>query len=248
LIIDELELLARLVPLDGQRIVEIGCGAAQLARSLLARHPGAQVLGLEVDERQHAKNLAAAPVPGLRFEAAGAQALPLADGSMDLALMLKSLHHVPLPLLGSALAEAARVLRPGGHLYVSEPVFAGPLNEVVRLFNDEQAVRAAAQAALDAALNPKREAEPGAAAAADAGAAPAQGPWEAAAELHFDMPVRYTNFDDFAQRMLNVTFAERRVDDAKLERIRAAFEQHIAPCASTLVRPMHARLLRRRAA
>ena len=35
----------------------------------------------------------------LRFVAAGAQAIPLPDASFDLALMLKSLHHVPLPLL-----------------------------------------------------------------------------------------------------------------------------------------------------
>lgn len=55
--------------------------------------------------------------------------------------------------MAQALAEAARVLRPGGHLYVSEPVFAGPYNEVIRLFNDEGVVRAAAQAAIDEALH-----------------------------------------------------------------------------------------------
>ncbi len=57
--------------------------------------------------------------------------------------MLKSLHHVPVESMAQALVDAARVLRPGGHLYVSEPVYAGPLNEVVRLFNDEGKVRAA---------------------------------------------------------------------------------------------------------
>ena len=151
LIDDELEVLAALVPLSDQDIVELGCGAARLARDLLMRWPGSRVTDLEVDERQHAKNLAS-PQPGLRFVAGGAQAIPFPDASFDLALMLKSLHHVPLPLLGQALHEAARVLRPGGHLYVSEPVYAGPLNELVRLFNDEGVVRAAAQSALDEAL------------------------------------------------------------------------------------------------
>ena len=149
---DELELLAELVPLADQRIVELGCGAAQLARVLLQRYPGSRITGLEVDERQHAKNLAP-PQERLHFVAAGAQAIPEADASFDLALMLKSLHHVPLPLMATALAEAARVLRAGGHLYVSEPVYAGPFNEVTRLFNDEGRVRAAAQAAVDAALH-----------------------------------------------------------------------------------------------
>ena len=53
--------------------------------------------------------------------------------------------------MAHSLGEVARVLRRGGHLYVSEPVFDGALNEVVRVFNDEGVVRAAAQAALDAA-------------------------------------------------------------------------------------------------
>ncbi len=78
-------------------------------------------------------------------------------GEFDLALMHKSLHHVPLTAMDQALAEVARVLRPGGYLYVSEPVYAGPLNEIVRLYNDEGVVRAAAQAALDRALSAPRQ-------------------------------------------------------------------------------------------
>jgi ubiquinone/menaquinone biosynthesis C-methylase UbiE len=139
------------VPLAGRHIVELGCGAAHLSRALLTRHPDRGVTALEVDIRQHAKNLAA-PQTGLAFVAAGTQAIPFPDARFDQALMLKPLHHAPLPLLSQALREVARVLRPGGHLYVSEPVYGGPFNEVIRVFNDEGAVRAAAQAALDAAL------------------------------------------------------------------------------------------------
>ena len=58
LVDDELDVLAALVPLAGRDIVELGCGAAKLARALLERHPDSRVTGLEVDERQHAKNLA----------------------------------------------------------------------------------------------------------------------------------------------------------------------------------------------
>ena len=189
------------------------------------RWPGSRVTGLEVDERQHAKNLAS-PQPGLRFVAGGAQAIPFPDASFDLALMLKSLHHVPLPLLGQALREAARVLRPGGHLYVSEPVYAGPLNELVRLFNDEGVVRAAAQSALDEALR--------------------GGTWQQVAERRFATPVVFKDFADFEQRMMRPTFADHRIDDAKLAQVGAAFAPHCAAQGACFTRPMHVRLLRRR--
>ena len=222
---DELDVLAALVPLAGQDIVELGCGAAQLARALLLRHPDSRVTGLEVDQRQHALNLAA-PQPGLRFAAGAAEDIDFADASFDLALMLKSLHHVPLARMGQALGECARVLRPGGHLYVSEPVYEGPLNDIVRLFNDEGVVRAAAQDALDAALR--------------------SGAWEAAAERRFTMAVHFDDFAAFERRMMRPSFADHHIDDARLAEVRRAFMPHQGAAGARFVRPMHVRLLRRR--
>ena len=224
---DDLSLLEALVPLQSQRIIELGCGNARLARDLLQRHPDSQITGLEVDERQHAKNLAAPPLTHLRFVAAGAQQIPFPDASFDLAVMLKSLHHVPLPLLAQALGEIARVLRPLGHLYVSEPVYDGPLNEVIRLFNDEGVVRAAAQAALDTALQ--------------------SGAWTQVAEHHFTVPVQFKDFDDFELRMMRPTYADHRIDAAKIAEVRAAFAPHCTADGARFTRPMHVRLLQRRA-
>ena len=221
---DELDLLAALVPLAGQDIVELGCGAAGLARQLLRRHPDSRVTGLEVDERQLAKNLAT-PQPGLHFMAGVAQSIPFADARFDLALMLKSLHHVPMESMALALSEVARVLRPGGHLYVSEPVYEGPFNDVMRLFNDESMVRSAAQAALDAALRTGR--------------------WAQVAERHFVMPVHFADFDDFERRMMRPTFADHRIDDAKLAAVREAYETRFGSGPVDLTRPMRVRLLRR---
>jgi SAM-dependent methyltransferase len=225
LVHDELDLLADLAPLARARIVELGCGAAALARALLKRFPDSHVTALEVDERQHARNRAS-PQERLDFVAGGAQAIPFADGSFDLALMLKSLHHVPRPLMAQALGEAARVLRPQGLLYVSEPIYAGPLNDVVKLFNEEREVREAAQAALDDALR--------------------SGAWEAMADVRFETPVHFPDFATFEARMMRPTFADHRIDDAKLERVRAAFEPHCGPDGARFVRPMLARLLRKR--
>lgn len=224
LIDDELALLETLVPLQGARLVEAGCGAAPLARELLRRHPDAELVGLEVDERQLAKNLLA-PAERLRFERAGAQDIPFADARFDGALMLKSLHHVPMPLMDRALAELARVLRPGGWLYVSEPFYAGPFNELVRLYNDEGEVRAAAQAALDRAL--------------------ASGAWQPLAERRFALPRRFASFDEFEQRSMRPTFADHGITDEMVARVRALFLPHLGPDGARFEQPMHVRVLRK---
>ena len=228
LLTEDLNLLAELVPLINARIVELGCGNARLARTLLQQFPGCHVTGLEVDVRQHAKNLAEPPQPDLTFLAAGAQAIPLTDASCDLALMLKSLHHVPLAVMATALGEVARVLRPGGYLYVSEPIFDGAMNEVIRLYNDEEVVRTAAQAAVDAAL--------------------ITGLWEQVAERCFATPVHFDDFADFEQRMMRPTYADHQLDDATIAAVRAVFEPHCGPAGADFTRPMRVRLLRRIAA
>jgi len=223
---DELDLLQALVDLNQHtRIIELGCGGADLSRKLLARCPACEVSALEVDERQHAKNLLN-PMPRLHFVQAGAQAIPFQPEAFDLALMLKSLHHVPLDQIDQALSQVHRVLRPDGLLYVSEPVFAGALNEVMRLFHDEERVRAAALQALQRALR--------------------SGAWEQLSETRFEMPVHYRDFAEFEQRMVGVTYADHRLDGATLQRVRERFESNLSAAGANFMRPMRVNLLRKR--
>ena len=69
--------------------------------------------------------------------------------------------------------------------------------------------------------------------------------WQPVAERRFDMPVRWRDFAEFDQRMMRPTFADHRLDDAKVARVRAAFEPHVGPDGAHFTRPMHVRLLRR---
>lgn len=224
LITNELDVLAQLVDLNAVELIEVGCGNARLARELLTRFPASRVVGLEVDQRQHAKSLAA-PQSGLTFIEAGAAAIPFPDGSFDGALMLKSLHHVPLHEMAHGLREIARVLRPGGWFYASEPVYAGALNEVIRLFNDEGPVRAAAQSALDEAVQ--------------------NGVFTTVTERRFDMPVRFADFADFERRMMYPTFADHHITEPMRAAVRARFEPHMGADGARFTRPMLVRLLRR---
>jgi SAM-dependent methyltransferase len=140
-----LEVIRSELPLSGRTVIDVGCGAGTLTR-LLAKE-GARVIG--VDPSADAIDRATARAgPRERYVVGSAEALPVSDRHADAVTFLNSLHHVPSEALGQALADARRVLRAEGVLYVQEPLAEGPYYELVRLFDDEDEVRAAAQRAL----------------------------------------------------------------------------------------------------
>ena len=130
-------LLATVGPVDGLRIIDIGCGEGQLTRALAAL--GAQVTGYDpfIAETELTANGAGS----FRLARAAADVIPEPDHEADLVLFVFSLHHVPAAKLDGALAEARRLLRPSGRLYVAEPLAQGPHQYIMELFHDETAVR-----------------------------------------------------------------------------------------------------------
>lgn len=136
-----------LLSVAGLRVIDVGCGPGASSRELAAR--GATVLAVEPDPIQAEKNRAAPATQGVTFVEAGAEALPADSGTIDGVFFFRSLHHVPRERMDDALAEAARVLKPGaGFLCVVEPGMTGSHFPVMRPFNDETEVRTLAQAAL----------------------------------------------------------------------------------------------------
>ncbi|MEP9369010.1 class I SAM-dependent methyltransferase [Xanthobacter sp. VNH20] len=131
-------------PVAGLKVLDVGCGTGALARALSAR--GAEVTG--IDPQADAIAVARQAVPKARFEQAGAQDLPFADGAFGAAVFLNSLHHVPQAVMAAALREAARVS--GGNVVVIEPLAAGTFFLSMLPVEDETEIRAQAQAALDA--------------------------------------------------------------------------------------------------
>jgi SAM-dependent methyltransferase len=59
-----------------------------------------------------------------------------------------TLHHVPIEQMLTALREARRVLRTGGHVYAAEPLARGDFYELVSIVDNEDEVRDAAQRTL----------------------------------------------------------------------------------------------------
>ncbi|HEY8153465.1 MAG TPA: class I SAM-dependent methyltransferase [Myxococcota bacterium] len=104
-------------PLAKQRVLDCGCGAGEYVRALLAR--GADAYGVEFDEAKLAGAAARGADLAERLSVGDLEALAFPDASFDAALLNEVLEHVPDD--AAALAEVARVLRPGGRLILLSP-------------------------------------------------------------------------------------------------------------------------------
>jgi len=99
-------------------LADIGCGPGYLATLIAQRHPQLEVLGLDASDemvRAAESNVANLGLSDrVRFRRGDAADLPLPDRALDFAVSTLSLHHWSDPCRG--LAEAHRVLKPGGQL------------------------------------------------------------------------------------------------------------------------------------
>jgi SAM-dependent methyltransferase len=196
------DVLDKVLPPGAPIVVDVGCGDGALVRHLARR--GARAIGVEVGREPLARARAHAPVGGERYVEGGAQALPLDDACADVVVFANSLHHVPTELLDAALGEAARVLRAGGVLYVQEPLAEGPYFELVRMVDDETAVRAAAHAAIGRAAEHGLRHEH---------------------ELRFDAEVVHPDFASFRDRVVLADAARAAAFPAIEDELRARFER-----------------------
>jgi len=221
----EADIYNRLLSLDNKHILELGCGYADITRNIATSGTGRKLTALEVDETAHAKNLQITDLPNVTFELAGAQQIPLQDESVDVVLMFKSLHHVPLDLMETAMQEIRRVLKPGGLAYISEPVFSGDFNEILRLFHDEEIVREAAFATLKKAVD--------------------DGLFELLEEVFFNTPRKFGNFTEFENGTIKATHSSHKLDEELYALVRQRFEQHLGDDGAHFVMPIRVDLLRR---
>lgn len=111
--------LARFVSLRGRRVLDVGCQTGALPIAMSRR--GAGVTGVDVDERLLAGARIRARGHGVspEFRVAAAEALPFADASFDAVTFVDVIEHVADAR--AAVREIARVLRPGGTLYLFGP-------------------------------------------------------------------------------------------------------------------------------
>jgi ubiquinone/menaquinone biosynthesis C-methylase UbiE len=119
------------------RAIEIGSGGGAMAAEVLDRFPGLRLTATDLDPEMVARARERLAPFGERalVERADATALPFPDSFFDAALSSLMLHHVGRWEL--ALAELARVVRPGGGLFVYDLLDAAPNRLAHRLSRSE---------------------------------------------------------------------------------------------------------------
>jgi len=107
--------VADLGPIGGLDVLDLAAGTGELSRRMLVTHPAPRrVVALDLSGAMLAR---ARDKPGVRSALAAqgrADRLPLPDAAFDLVACANAFHHFDRPDV--ALAEALRVLRPGGRL------------------------------------------------------------------------------------------------------------------------------------
>jgi len=108
-----LDLIRRHVPLEGRRILDIGCGIGTFVQRL--RQFSAHVYGVDVDQERVRRGATSLPY----LAVAVSEHLPFADATFDVVLLHEVLEHVGDDRL--TLGEACRVTRPGGRIVIYCP-------------------------------------------------------------------------------------------------------------------------------
>ncbi len=221
----ENDLFEELLSLNGKKILELGCGKADITRLIATTGVGREVTATEVDQIQHSRNLQIDDLPNVNFFKAGSESIPFADESYDIVFMFKSFHHVPKNLMGTALKEVERILKPGGMVYISEPIFAGSYNEVLRLFHDEEMVRQAAFDAIKIAVNANA--------------------FLLVDQLFFNKQVEFVDFAQFERNVIGVTHSNHQLSSELLRRVKETFMLHMEPDGAKFLVPLRVDLLQK---
>lgn len=201
-----IEVVESFISLSGKRLLDIGCGAMAFSKELATK--AQHVLAIDPDSVQAAKNLASGIPSNVKFVECGADTLPANDNSLDGVFFAYSLHHVPAEIYPAVFKEIQRVLKPDGFLYVIEPIDC-PWNQVMKLFHNEEVVRAAAQRALRELAIPA---------------------FKSYQEVTYHGESHYDSFEEFADffcaKAFNTTYSE---SDVRAPAVREAFNKHAGP-------------------
>ena len=105
---------------EGGTAIDVGCGTGTFGIALASQRRDAQVIGIDGDPEILAIARRKPGADAVEWRDGLAQDVSLADGSADVVTMSLVLHHLLPEEKRGALAEARRVLKPGGRLHIAD--------------------------------------------------------------------------------------------------------------------------------
>jgi ubiquinone/menaquinone biosynthesis C-methylase UbiE len=122
-----------LAPRPGLRWIDIGCGNGAFTELVIERCSPAAVLGIDPSEGQLAFARGRPAARMAEFRRGDAMALPISEGTFDVAIMALVIFFVPDPVRG--VTEMVRVVRPGGTVatYVWDMLGGGVPLEAIQI-------------------------------------------------------------------------------------------------------------------
>lgn len=102
------------------RLLDLACGTGRTLRQIAVAHPDLSLVGVDLSRFYLDEAREVLRGRNARLAVANAEALPLADGSFDAVTCVYLLHELPLDARRRVLAEARRLLRPGGLLVIED--------------------------------------------------------------------------------------------------------------------------------
>ncbi len=143
---DFLDTLEQILPLQGKKVLEVGCGEGVRSGEIAMRC--SVLVAIEPDDEKLERARQREYSSAIDFRKGTAEKLDFEDMSFDIVMFTLSLHHVPIVAMNTAIDEALRVVRKNGSLVFLEPAEEGSFFEAEILFDacdgDERREKAAA--------------------------------------------------------------------------------------------------------
>jgi ubiquinone/menaquinone biosynthesis C-methylase UbiE len=101
----------------GDRVLDLGCGSGWATRLVAKRFQPREIVGIDIsDEMVRRAAEQSNGIANIEFLRGAAEKIPLPDSSIDKIFSIESFYYWPDQVAG--LAEAKRVLAPGGKLFI----------------------------------------------------------------------------------------------------------------------------------
>lgn len=203
--IDELSVMDKMLNFTNSSILEIGCGNAKRAQEIVLKRKISKFKAVEVDLAAHQENMLK-NIDKLSFASYPCEDIQEKDESFDIIMMLKSFHHVSPNKMLDGLCEINRVLKKNGLVYISEPIFDGNYNDIIKIFHDEQDVRLLAFEAIKLSIKNKL--------------------FESVSQFFYNSVVTLNSFKEFENNVINATHTSHNLTKEQYVIVKNKFESY----------------------